>query len=197
MRTEKEKLEQINKHYLFRDAQNALVGDVLARVEICRRTGLNNKNLTFSKNEYGKPILDNQLQIHYNISHSANYVACVIDNQPVGIDIEEFKSVNMKVAKRFFAQDEIDYIYSAKANERFIRLYEIWTIKESYVKWKGVGFSELLTSFSVFITRQSQNVYYHKVYENKNAIVHVCSVKHNTPSIRHLGVSELINCYAS
>ncbi|MDR2707836.1 MAG: hypothetical protein LBB87_03710 [Nitrososphaerota archaeon] len=84
-----EKQARIKRFCSFRDAQNSLLGDVLARVEICRVTGMSNRQLEFAVNACGKPFLANNSHIHYNISHTNHYVACVISDVPVGIDIEE------------------------------------------------------------------------------------------------------------
>lgn len=40
-------------------------------------------------NSQGKPYFSSNCEIFFNISHSSNYVACVIGNRPVGIDIEK------------------------------------------------------------------------------------------------------------
>ena len=69
-----EKQKQINQLCFFRDRQNSLLGDILARVEICRITGLSNSQLEFAVNPYGKPFLVNNPQTHYNISHTHQHI---------------------------------------------------------------------------------------------------------------------------
>jgi 4'-phosphopantetheinyl transferase len=71
--------------------------------------------------------------IHFNISHSANYVACAIADTPVGIDIEGRRKVNNAVAKRYFTEEEIKSIHS---DEDF---FKIWTFKEALGKYTGEG----------------------------------------------------------
>ena len=53
-------------------------------------------------NAYGKPFLINAVEIHYNISHSGSYAACVVADLPVGIDIEQIKSADITIAEHFF-----------------------------------------------------------------------------------------------
>jgi len=57
--------------------------------------------------------------IHFNISHAGHYVACVISDEPVGIDIEIIKSVDLRIAERFFALEETTYIIADKQANRF------------------------------------------------------------------------------
>lgn len=56
--------------------------------------------------KYGKPFLLNSPHIHYNVSHTGDYVFCALADEPVRIDVELIKSVDLKIAKRFFAVDE-------------------------------------------------------------------------------------------
>jgi hypothetical protein len=93
-----------------------------------------NKNCN-SKSDFATDILceNNLSNIHFNISHSANYVACVIADSPVGIDIEGGRKVNSAVAKRYFSEEEIAGIHS---DEDF---FKIWTFKEALGKYTGEG----------------------------------------------------------
>jgi 4'-phosphopantetheinyl transferase len=161
-----EKRERIERHHRARDAHNSLLGDVLARLGICRATGLSNKQLEFAAGEYGKPFLTNHPHIHHNISHTGYYVACVLDDQPVGIDIERIKPIDLKIAERFFSSEEIEYILSSDDEKREIRFFEVWTKKESRIKWEGKGLSKPLPSFNVFSS--SDTVNYHQVYCDDN-----------------------------
>ncbi len=89
-----------------------------------------------SVNEFGKPYLKNRPNLHFNISHSGDYVFCITDDMPVGIDVEKLSSANIAVAKRYFAKSEYEWIMEKDPEKRFVR---IWTLKESYAKYKGQG----------------------------------------------------------
>jgi 4'-phosphopantetheinyl transferase len=175
-----EKQERIKKFHFFKDARNCLLGDILSRHEICRATGLTNEQLKFSTNEYGKPYLVTNPKIHFNISHSGNYIACAISNESVGIDIEQIKSFDMKIAERFFSADEITYV---KSDADAVRFFEVWTKKESRIKWDGRGLSMPLSSFSVFDTGEQSQSRYYEVLKNNEVICHVCSINIVTPIV--------------
>jgi len=187
-----EKQERIKRFRNFQDAQNCLLGDILARVEICRATGFNNKQLEFTTNSYGKPCLTSNPQVYHNISHAGPYITCVIDDEPVGIDIELIKPIDMKIAKRFFAPNETTYILSAPNNIQIQRFFEIWTKKESRIKWEGTDLLKHLPSFNVLNTPKQSKTFYHRVYSNKKAICHVCSNKKETPSTRIINTNTLL-----
>ena len=185
-----EKRKRIRKFHFRKDAQNCLLGDVLARICICRATGLSNQQLEFSTNEYGKPFLTTDPRIHFNISHAGYYVVCAVSDEPVGIDIELIKPVEMKIAERFFTPDETAYITQDESIRRF---YEVWTKKESRIKWEGLGLHKPLTSFSVFGSNEQDAIFYHKVFSNDETISHLCSSKKDMPSVIILNTSILLN----
>lgn len=180
-----EKQERIKKFHFKRDAQNCLLGDVLARIEICRTTNFSIKQLEFSVNAYGKPFLSDSSHIHFNISHAGHYVACTVADQPVGIDIELIKPVDLKIAERFFALDETIYIMDDDHTRRF---YEVWTKKESRIKWEGKGLHIALPSFSVLEPNEQEQLTYHEAFQNDEAICHVCSTKQDVLSVRVLDI---------
>lgn len=184
-----EKQDRIKRFHFFQDAQNALLGDILARLEICRFTGLHNRALKFSVNEYGKPFLTSLPSIHYNISHTGHYVACAIADEPVGIDIECIKPIDLKIAERFFAPDETAYIVDKMSLYRF---FEVWTKKESRIKWEGKGLSKPLPSFSVLDSVELGRIHYDKVFQTDDVICHVCSSIKGKPSVRMMDTIALM-----
>ena len=188
-----EKQIRIGKFHFYRDAQNALLSDILARHEICKRTGLMNRQLLFSANEYGKPYLVNDPHIHFNLSHSGKYIACAIDSKPVGIDIEQIKPIDMKIAERFFSMDEILFI-AAHVNEmRTNAFYNIWTRKESYIKLDGKGLSIPLSGFSV-LKHSIEGIRYHSMIEkNHDAVCHVCTAQMIKPPCYDFNLSEFLD----
>ena len=184
-----ERQERIKQFRFFQDARNCLLGDILARNEICRTTGLGNNQLEFSANAYGKPFLVNSSYVHFNVSHSGRYVACAVANEPVGIDIEIIKPIELKIAERFFTPDEVTYVMNDNYTFRF---YEVWTKKESRIKWEGKGLSKPLTSFSVFDSDEQEAITYHKGFQNEEAICHICTTEKTPPSVKVINITSFI-----
>lgn len=103
--------------------------------------------------EYGaheKPSLAGHPDIHFNLSHCPNGVLCVIDNEPVGCDIERIPdTLKMDLVRYCCCEAEVAGITSSEHPEtEFVRL---WTMKESYLKLTGEGLrndlKDLLTDF--------------------------------------------------
>ncbi len=101
--------------------------------------------------EFGKPHLyfntntasDKDAEIHFSISHSGDYAVCVLNEVPVGIDIEAIGKPAGNIAEHFFARDELGFIHD---NESF---YRIWTLKESFLKVVGLGMHLPLDAFCI------------------------------------------------
>ena len=108
--------------------------------------GIRGKNLTFLKNEDGKPSIAELPDYHYNLSHSKEYVVLVTDKCPVGIDIEALRTGYQKLAARFFSPEEAELLKEHWSDDLFTKL---WTRKESYLKAAGFGMRMPLDGFSI------------------------------------------------
>jgi len=147
-----EKKHKIDKFINKEDKIRTLIGEILIRTIIVKQLGIKNENIRFEKNRYGKPHLKEYPMINFNISHSGDFVVCATHNKPIGIDIEEIKKIEYEnISKNFFALSEFNYIIKQKIDIQLSKFYEIWTLKESYIKCCGQGLSIPLKSFSIDI----------------------------------------------
>ncbi|PEX36843.1 4'-phosphopantetheinyl transferase [Bacillus cereus] len=106
--------------------------------------------MRFKYNEYGKPFVENFSDFHFNLSHSGEWVVCTTANFNVGIDIEKVSEIEaLKLAKEFFSADEFYDISNMNSDEQINYFYDLWTLKESYIKTIGKGLYTQLNSFSI------------------------------------------------
>jgi 4'-phosphopantetheinyl transferase len=102
--------------------------------------------------EQGKPCLmqeGTRQALHFNLSHSGNYVVLAISDENVGIDIECKDDKGLRVAKRCLAEEEYRYIQKQPEEKQMQAFRRIWTMKESFLKYTGTGISVPLSSFTV------------------------------------------------
>lgn len=120
----------------------------------------------FGTGEHGKPFLKpNQTGIlqpegetlHYNLSHSADYAACAISDRPAGIDIEKKRDTIRPGVMRFFSEEERQIIEKSKQPDR--AFFDVWVLKESYMKAVGTGFAKSPSSFSVRLEKGRYWIY--------------------------------------
>lgn len=90
--------------------------------------------------EKGKPFFKNY-PYQFNLSHSGEYIFCVISGQEVGVDIQLRSPLKSnRVAQRFFSEDEKAELERAETREEKEKLfYRLWTGKEAYGKLTGEG----------------------------------------------------------
>lgn len=114
------------------------------------RYALGTCDYTARKSISGKPFIEGRENFHYNLSHSGNWVVIVFGDSEVGVDVEKLRTdTDMDaIARRFFTAEEQRYVF-AEEQKRHQRFFEIWTGKESYLKYLGTGLKKDLTSFSV------------------------------------------------
>ncbi|RXZ79616.1 4'-phosphopantetheinyl transferase superfamily protein [Paenibacillaceae bacterium] len=146
-----QKAEKLSRYRLKEDFVRSLLGELLLRVQLARLLQLPNHEIVFDANLYGKPYLIGH-PLEFNISHAGNWVVCALSHTVVGIDIEEIKAMDIGIAERFYAKKEYADLLAKAAEERQTYFYELWTLKESYIKAIGLGLSLPLDTFSFQIT---------------------------------------------
>lgn len=146
---DRHKQMKISKYHRWEDVFRSLLGDVLARYVINVKTNLPIREVVFCQNSYGKPYVKGITGLHFNISHSGNWVVCAVGSAPVGVDIERIADSDLSIAKRFFTKREYKWLYEKNDQERKQSFYKLWTMKESYIKAVGKGLSIPLESFEI------------------------------------------------
>lgn len=117
----------------------------------CREFGIDYKNESIIKTGFSKPVFSDS-RVHFNLSHSGERVMCIMSEFPVGCDVEKKHPVNLRIAKRFFAEDEYRAIESCETQEaREDMFFRLWTLKESFMKCTGLGLSLPLNGFSISV----------------------------------------------
>ncbi|MCI6008188.1 4'-phosphopantetheinyl transferase family protein [Oscillospiraceae bacterium LCP25S3_E10] len=115
-----------------------------------KKLGLREKSMEYALGKNEKPFFANAQGIYFNISHSGTYAVCSFSENEIGCDIEKIESADIKIAERFFTESEYSYILSGEnTEERNYRFIRLWTLKESCLKYKGVGLCGGLNSFEI------------------------------------------------
>jgi 4'-phosphopantetheinyl transferase len=84
---------------------------------------------------YGKPRLKEGPE--FNLAHSGDFVLLALDDMPVGADIEQWRDEDhTRLARASFHADELAAFSAGDWPGRF---YDLWTLKESYLKMRGLG----------------------------------------------------------
>lgn len=131
-------------------------------------------------NEFGKPEADNGL--HFNISHSGEYVLFALSDKNIGCDIEKFRNVNPeKLGKIVCCDNEMALIKNSADKQQCF--FDLWTRKESFLKCIGKGFHQNSKSVDVSqnICQIAKNTYHFKMWHMDGYTVSVCSEYETMP----------------
>ncbi|AET70521.1 phosphopantetheine--protein transferase [Desulfosporosinus orientis DSM 765] len=173
----------------FLKIENAVnYSQLFARKVLGQCLDVDGSSLSLGINEFGKPYLRDYPNIHYNIAHKKGAIVCAVLDRPVGVDLEEVKNFNKRVAQRFFTQNEQDYVFARKRNQD-LRFAKIWTRKEAFVKWVGKGMTIPFDSFDV-LKIDKRNVFIHTEYVG-GYIISVCHSWH-FGRVEHLTYRETL-----
>lgn len=143
------KLIRIRKYKRREDYENALIADALARYALLEATGVRLQKKPFLYNEYGKPYVETSDTFRFNVSHSGRLIVCGTDKKDIGVDVQLMENIELPdIARRFFAPQEYHMLCNAEESARKALFYDLWTLKESYIKALGKGLSIKLDSFA-------------------------------------------------
>ena len=167
-----DRVKKLNSYLKYDDKTRSLHATLLARCLINKSAHFSNKQIVIKTTEYGKPYV-NLPDLYFNVSHSGNYICCIIDKNYVGVDIEEVRSYDEAITNRFYTKEEIELIKYSPIEKREDLFYQIWTVKEAYLKYLGVGFHKSLTSFSVDISNEKHIKIIDPMNITNNLIIHI------------------------
>jgi len=128
---------------------SCLFGDLLVRAVLIRGTGVRNHDLNFSRDAHGKPFCLVPGGRRFNLSHSGRWIIAVFDNGPVGVDIELIKPLAPGVAEFALSPVEMETMQTLAETERLSYFYDVWTLKESWLKASGLGLIDHFSDYSV------------------------------------------------
>ncbi|WP_461481238.1 4'-phosphopantetheinyl transferase family protein [Porticoccus sp.] len=143
--------ERVLRKLAPEDKQLALATRVLIRAVISAYLGGNPGDWRFDLSPTGKPYLSGAPQpLAFNLSHSGNLVACAIAGQQgIGVDIEDSRVERnfLALARRFFTPQEYTELASLPAAAQANHFYQLWTLKESHLKARGLGLANGLDRY--------------------------------------------------
>src|SRR6185437_5610920 len=136
-----------------RDQRRYLVTRALVRTALSRYAAVRPEAWAFAAGAHGRPAITGPFPapaLEFNISHSADLVMLgVTSGRTLGIDVESFEARDADIAglDRYFAPQESAALLSLAPAERRRRFFELWTLKESYIKARGMGLTIALDAF--------------------------------------------------
>lgn len=92
-----------------------------------------------NKNAEGTPLPSRGY--HWSLTHKPAYVAAVASAGPVGIDLEQIRTVHEGLYRRVAGEDEWALVSAGDRRRRMF--FRFWTAKEAVMKAAGTGIKDL------------------------------------------------------
>lgn len=126
------------------DRRRDLAARALVRTVLSRHVPVPPGAWVFGADANGRPRIVAPLPlppIEFNIAHSGDLVVlAVATGRALGVDVEDAGRRTDTVAlERYFAPQECEALNALPAEARRQGFFELWTLKESYLKARGVG----------------------------------------------------------
>ena len=148
-------LERYQRYQFDRHRKQLLLGRMLIRSVLSRYIEtIEPASWQFQYNDYGKPSIHKAQQsipLFFNLSHSANrLILAVAGFSELGVDIEACLKPRRveRIADRYFSKQEAKELLSLDKAEQLSRFYDLWTLKEAYIKACGLGLAIPLQQFT-------------------------------------------------
>ena len=125
------------------DRQLFLLGRTMSRALVGRALGVPPTAWEWREGPHGRPeIAAPATTLHFNIAHSAGLVVCALSHtHTVGVDVEDLlrgSQTDPALVARYCTPREAAVVAAPTEGWR-ARFLEFWTLKEAYLKARGLG----------------------------------------------------------
>jgi len=129
-----------------------LTGRVMARTLVGRALGCEPAAWRWREGPHGRPEIDEPgVDAHFNLAHSAGLVVCAVaPDREVGVDVEDLRRrpVDRGFVARYCSPAETADVSAQPDHAWHDRFLTYWTLKEAYLKARGLGVSVSLSNVS-------------------------------------------------
>jgi 4'-phosphopantetheinyl transferase len=150
-----DELERRDRFYFEQDRRMFVATRALARTTLSRYAAVAPEVWRFAAGPHDKPYIAAPTivpPLHFNLSNTRGLVVCAVSiaHSQVGVDAEALDRAGetVKVADRFFAPDEVRALRALPESHQRERFFTYWTLKESYIKARGMGLLLPLEQFA-------------------------------------------------
>lgn len=150
-----DELTRMSRLYFARHRHQYLVTRALIRTTLSSYFPVDPTEWRFGKNAYGKPEIslgDTTWPVRFNLSHCDGLVLCGLTREvDIGVDVEDTQRSTVTAFERlssYFSRSEIEELAHLPEDKQKSRFFDYWTLKESYIKARGMGLAIPLSKFS-------------------------------------------------
>jgi 4'-phosphopantetheinyl transferase len=149
-----DEVERVDRFVQPEDALRFVIGRALARTMLSEYAEIAPRDWPLVIDDHRRPQLgtlpEGAPDLRFNLSHTEGLVACAVAiGREVGIDVEHVgRRVLHDVPERFFSAREVADLRSLPDDEQAMVFFDYWTLKEAYIKARGLGLALPLRQFT-------------------------------------------------
>ncbi len=146
-----EERERTARFKFERHRRESLTTRALVRTALSHYLPLRPEEWRFASNAHGKPSAEPECGLQFNLSNSVGLVVCLVaKGAEVGVDVEPFTRAGkiLELAQEVFSAQERAQLDGLPKGEKLDRAMSLWTLKESYIKARGMGLALALDKIS-------------------------------------------------
>lgn len=137
-----EEQSQANRLVKYSQRHTYISSHVAMRRILASKLAIDPENVHYQKQQHGKPFIDREQAVYFNLSHSDDHAILGVSRQSeVGVDIEK-KSYHrdlIAIAERFFTAEEFNWLKVLPPDSQSQAFYQLWCHKEAFLKATGQG----------------------------------------------------------
>jgi 4'-phosphopantetheinyl transferase len=132
----------MGRYKFERHRREYLATRVVGRMALSAYANVAPEDWRFEAGEHGKPWTSQASGLSFNLSNSLGLVVCAVGyGAEIGVDVEPYTRAKTieEVAARFFSARELEQLGELRGEEKRYRGLTLWTLKEAYMKARGMG----------------------------------------------------------
>lgn len=133
-----------------------LISRVLVKTVLADKLGISPHQVNIQLHPNGKPFVQGSKAVYFNLTHSADVIILAVTEEgEIGVDIEKVdREFEWMRVDSVLDLSEIEWIKEKELTDSssvFQRFFQIWTLKESYIKCTGEGMSRHLKKLNFHV----------------------------------------------
>ncbi|TEU25700.1 4'-phosphopantetheinyl transferase superfamily protein [Acinetobacter seifertii] len=198
--------------YLPQAARLFLISRVLTKSVLADKLGISPHQVNIQLQPNGKPFVQDGKTIYFNLSHSADVIVLAVTEEgEIGVDVERVnREFEWRRVDSVLALSEIDWIQENESTDPFSvyqRFFQIWTLKEAYIKCTGEGMSRHLKKLNFHVlpehiqfldstndAQKTEEYYFGSYIYDCDFIFSICLQQSLAQESFHLDCFQLLPC---
>ncbi|MFV5642306.1 4'-phosphopantetheinyl transferase family protein [Acinetobacter oleivorans] len=169
-----------------------LISRVLVKTVLADKLGISPHQVNIQLHPNGKPFVQGSKAVYFNLTHSADVIILAVTEEgEIGVDIEQVdREFEWMRVDSVLAPIEIEWIKEnelTNSSSVYQRFFQIWTLKEAYIKCTGEGMSRHLKKLNFHVlpehiqfldstndAQKTEEYYFESYIYDSNFIFSIC-----------------------